>query len=977
MDSKTLNILVAEDSEHDFKQIKRAFSKCNYSVNIIHCIEAEAAVDIVNNQDVMIDILVSDYMMPGKTGLELAEQLLKQDVPFPIILLTGEGDENIAVKAIKLGVYDYISKDSDAIFIELLPEAVSKAIQNYGTQAELKASQEKNQRLSLALSQSQSAITIVDLKQNVIYVNFRAEQLSGYSSGEVINQDLVKIYGRANKEFDVRLMWYRVLTGRYQECELKKYNKKGESYWVTLSMTAIKGEESEIAFVLVVEDSIDEKRRIKQLEDDIQYRIETEGQLRESKEKEKQASERLALKVEELSFQKNALDEHAIVSITDEQGDIVYVNDKFSEISQYSQDELLGNSHRLLKSDFHPDTFFHALWRTISKGDVWHGEIHNKAKDGSYYWLSSTIVPMLDEAGEPKQYISINTDITDSKEQQKVLETMAHYDLLTQLPNRILLSDRFNQAIAHSKRSETSMAICFLDLDDFKPINDTYGHEVGDALLIEVAERITTTIREEDTVSRHGGDEFIMLLSNVVSILECEKLLDRIIKALAEPYMMGEQEINISASIGYTLYPSDDEDFDTLVRHADHAMYQAKLAGRNTFNRYDAVEDQQNIQQLSDLHEIEGSMKNKDFCLHYQPKVNMKTGELFGLEALIRWQHPEKGMVYPLEFLPIAAGSSTEIEMGNWVINEAMQQLYNWKLQGHDLEVSVNISAYHLLSASFFEELKAALANYPDIEPQYLQLEILENSALGDINKINATIKLCQETLGVTTALDDFGTGYSSLTHLRNLDVNTIKIDQSFVRDMLDDPDDYAIIDGIIGLADAFNREIVAEGVETTEHGLMLLNMGCEEAQGYSIAKPMPAGDVLTWLAQYVPNQEWIDFGKHSLTIQESRKALFEFALKHWAHQIEDNLNSSPESLKHWPILDSKKTSCGVWIKREKRTHLLFDEDWLNEIDELNENVTVIANQLMNNYQSGKFDVIRGGLANLQAAVDKIEMVLH
>lgn len=977
MQLDTINILVAEDNEHDFRQISRAFRKCDFSVNIMHCTRAEEALEIIDAQEVKVDIFLTDYNLPGMTGLELAELLHYQNVTFPIIILTGAGDETIAVAALKLGgVFDYISKDVDSIFINKLPNAVIHAIKNYSSQIELKEYQDKNKRLSLALEQSQSAITIVDLHENIIYVNSRCEQLSGYASKAVMNKNIVETFASTTKDFDIKLMWDEVLQGKNQQCELKKYGKAGDSYWVTLSITAIKDDHAEISFVLVVEDCIDEQRKIQQLEDDIQYRIETEGQLKESKEKERMASEKLALKVEELGFQKNALDEHAIVSIADVQGNIIYVNHKFSEISQYSREELIGGNHRILKSDLHPYAFYKAMWRTISQGNVWHGEMQNIAKDGSKYWVASTIVPMLNEYRKPKQYISINTDITESKEQQAILETMAHYDILTQLPNRILLSDRFNLAIAHSKRSETSMAICFLDLDDFKPINDTYGHEVGDALLIEVAGRIKKTIRSEDTVSRHGGDEFIMLLGNVVNFSGCEMLLERIIKALAKPYTIGEQKINISASLGYTLYPFDDADFDTLVRHADHAMYQAKLAGRNMFNRFNAAEDEQHSHQLSELHAVEEAMAKKAFCLHYQPKVNMKTGEIFGAEALIRWQRSKNELVYPLEFLPAISGSTIEVNLGNWVINEALQQLHNWKSQGCTLEVSVNISSFHIQSASFIDDLRKALAKYPDIEPQQLQLEILESSALGDINKINLIIKACQEILGVHIALDDFGTGYSSLAHLRNLTVNTIKVDQSFVRDMLDDPDDYAIIDGIIGLADSFNREVIAEGVETTELGLMLLNMGCEQAQGYGIAKPMPAEKFLTWLNLYVPNQEWIEFDRQSLTIQERRIKLFKLALHQWASRIEKNLSASPENLQQWPIMDSNKTSCSVWIKREKRTHL-FKDSWLNKLETLNEGMMRSANELLRHYQSEKDGTVKKGIKNLQSTIKKIDKFLQ
>lgn len=625
-----MNVLVAEDNEHDYKKICRAFRQCDFSVNITRCLRAEEALEIINTQESSVDILLTDFNMPGMNGIELSEQLLKQGVTFPIILLTGEGDESIAVKALKLGVYDYLSKDIDAAFVELLPDAVMKAIQSYATQAALKEYQTKNERLSLALEQSQSAVMIVDLNKKITFVNYRCEELSGYEASELIDDNFEDVIARSTKEIDIGSMWDGVLSGLPEEHEIKRYSKNGDGYWVRLSMTKVKSDSLDTSFVLVVEDSINEQREIKKLEDNIRYRIETENKLRVAKNKEEQISEKLAMKVKELGFQKSALDKHAIVSITDVQGNIIYANKKFSDISQYSREELLGSNHRILKSEVHPDSFFKEMWRSIAQGHVWHGEIQNIAKDGSFYWVAATIVPMLDKRGKPKQYISIRTDITESKQQQSTLELMAHYDILTKLPNRILLSDRFGQAIAHSKRSETSLAVCFLDLDNFKPINDTYGHKVGDELLIEVAERIKTTIRDEDTVSRHGGDEFILLLGSIDSLFQCETLLERLIKSLAEPYFIGEHEINISASIGFTLYPSDDAEFDALVRHADQAMYQAKLAGRNTFYLFNAIEDQKNIQQHTDLHAIKAALENQELCLHYQPKLNMKTGRVLG-----------------------------------------------------------------------------------------------------------------------------------------------------------------------------------------------------------------------------------------------------------------------------------------------------------------------------------------------------------
>lgn len=448
--------------------------------------------------------------------------------------------------------------------------------------------------------------------------------------------------------------------------------------------------------------------------------------------------------------------------------------------------------------------------------------------------------------------------ILNRETEEKKLNYLAHYDVLTGLPNRTMFIDRFNQAIAHSKRKSTQIAVCFLDLDRFKPINDMFGHDVGDKLLVEVAKRIQSTIRENDTVSRQGGDEFLLVLGDIKSAIEYEQTLDRIHRALAEPYVIDNEPFNISASSGVTLYPEDNSNLDTLIRHADQAMYAAKQAGRNCYKFFNSKENEKTAYRHTQLTQIQRGLDGNQFQLYYQPKVNMVTGKVYGAEALIRWIDPEKGIIPPLEFLPIVEGTPLEIDIGNWVINEALSQQQQWVEKGLVLQVSINIASYHLVSPDFLNVLEHAMKKYASVPPRSLQLEILESSVLGDINAIRDVIKTCQETLGISVALDDFGTGYSSLTHVRRLSANIIKVDQSFVRDMIEDEEDYAIIDTVIGLARAFNLDVIAEGVETTEQGLMLIEMGCNHAQGYGIAKPMPANDLPRWLTDYVPNQAWL-----------------------------------------------------------------------------------------------------------------------
>jgi len=432
----------------------------------------------------------------------------------------------------------------------------------------------------------------------------------------------------------------------------------------------------------------------------------------------------------------------------------------------------------------------------------------------------------------------------------------------------------------------------------------------------------------------------------------------------------------ISASCGITLYPFDDADLDTLLRHADHAMYQAKQAGRNRHRLFNVEGDIFFSQKQQQLNEIEQALINNEFSLYYQPKVHMLTGEVFGVEALIRWVHPEKGLIPPLDFLPAIEGTELELKIGDWVVNQALAQLEDWNSNGIKLEVSINISSHHLQSELFYNQLDKALAKHPSVDSKSLQLEILESSALGDLDIISGIIKTCQEVLGVNIALDDFGTGYSSLTHLRNLSANTIKIDQTFVRDILDDPNDYAIIEGVIGLANAFNRKIIAEGVETTEHGLMLLIMGCNDAQGYGIAEPMPAEGFSDWLNNYQPNNEWRVFGSKNRTVKENKIMLFQLITACWINRFSVNITSQPESVTLWPNIRNKRDHCGQWIKREKQD-ALFDKEVLLKLEQAHKDFHLIAQSLQLKYQSGEIDTARAGLAELQVAFKKMSNVLE
>jgi diguanylate cyclase (GGDEF)-like protein len=485
-------------------------------------------------------------------------------------------------------------------------------------------------------------------------------------------------------------------------------------------------------------------------------------------------------------------------------------------------------------------------------------EFRMLCKDGSWLWtMGRGMVVERDAQGKPLRMIGINTDITERKEHESQLEHIAHFDALTNLPNRVLLGDRLQQAMAQAQRRGQQLAVVYLDLDGFKAINDKHGHEVGDQVLITLAQRMKQALREGDSLARLGGDEFVIVLIDLDDLTASRPMLIRLLEACAQPVDVEDLSLLVSASLGVTAYPQSQEiDADQLLRQADQAMYQAKLAGKNRYHVFDAALDSSIRGHHESVERIRLALEMHEFVLYFQPKVNMRSGQIIGVEALIRWQHSGKGLLAPALFLPVIEDHALAVSIGEWVIDTALTQIELWRAAGLDMKVSVNIGARQLQQSDFVDRLKSILAKHPDLDPASLELEVLETSALKDIAQVSQVIEDCAQ-IGVTFALDDFGTGYSSLTYLKRLRVAMLKIDQSFVRDMLEDPDDLAILQGIIGLAAAFKRQVIAEGVETVAHGSLLLQLGCELAQGYGIARPMPPDQLPAWAARWQPDAAW------------------------------------------------------------------------------------------------------------------------
>ena len=482
----------------------------------------------------------------------------------------------------------------------------------------------------------------------------------------------------------------------------------------------------------------------------------------------------------------------------------------------------------------------------------YHSEHRLLRMDGQVLWVQDRgQVVERDERGQPLRIVGSFSDISVQRAHQSHLEYMANYDTLTGLPNRVLLRERMKHAMAQSRRRQLQLAVVYLDLDGFKAINDRHGHAVGDRLLSALSAQFGACLRAADTMARLGGDEFVALLVDLPDPGAALPLVQRLLDAASSPIDIDGVAMRVSASVGVTMYPQVEEpDGDQLLRQADQAMYSAKMSGKNRYHLFDTEQNRSLRLRHEALERIHQALCQSEFVLHYQPKVNLRTRAVVGLEALIRWQHPQRGLLAPGLFLPDIQNHALGIEVGEWVMETALCQLDQWRSAGRALPVSINLTGHHLQHPRFMESLKAALARHPQLAPGQLELEVLETSALEDISLVAHAITECA-ALGVSFALDDFGTGFSTLTYLKRLPAQTLKIDQSFIRDMLCDPEDLAIVQGVLGLASAFKRRAIAEGAETLAHCQMLLDIGCDLAQGYGIARPMPAADVPAWLDQW------------------------------------------------------------------------------------------------------------------------------
>ncbi|MFT7004115.1 MAG: diguanylate cyclase (GGDEF)-like protein/hemerythrin-like metal-binding protein [Sulfurimonas sp.] len=651
-----------------------------------------------------------------------------------------------------------------------------------------------------------------------------------------------------------------------------------------------------------------------------------------------------------------------LVWFKNQQGSYLACNTRFEKLFNKKESEIVGKNDYNFVDKEQADSFRKNDKKAIDSGKQHINEEElTFASDGHKEVVQTTKVPMYSDTGKLMGVLGMARDITERKEHQNHLEYIAHYDALTGLPNRVLLSDRLHQALAQTRRYKTSLAVVYLDLDGFKQINDVHGHENGDKLLAKLATRMRCTLREGDTISRLGGDEFVVVLLDLNTHEDCIPMLKRLLKASSQKLIIDNVEMQVTSSLGVTFFDAGDEiDADQLLRQADQAMYQAKLSGKNRYYTFDVQKDEKIRTHHESLDEIEKALINNEFELYYQPKVNMRTGKTIGCEALIRWNHPTRGFLAPGFFLPVIQGHLLSVELGNWVLNSAMKQIQVLKAKNINIPISVNIDAIHLQQKDFVEQLVYILEKHPTVQPEDIILEVLETSALEDIVHVSNVMKECKD-IGISFSLDDFGTGYSSLTYLKRIPAKEIKIDKSFVCNILEDPDDLAIIDGVLGLAFAFRREVIAEGVESIEHGAILLKLGCETAQGYAIARPMPADKIVKWIQTYQAEEKWKNIFAMS---REDLPLLYAFAEhKAWLKSILLYLQNKHQSSEK---LNSDECRFGIYLYKNSPKHRKASVEF-NEIEKIHRELHTMVKIIVAQHE-------QNNLVNLEESMNEIKM---
>lgn len=662
------------------------------------------------------------------------------------------------------------------------------------------------------------------------------------------------------------------------------------------------------------------------------------------------------------------------IQIWDKSGKLIYANRATTKHFGGIQLEDIVNYTALLARCRHMDgkafSLLHFPIARVLENKQFYRADNVQINGNKRLWLQLNAYPIFTDDYELSGVLSTSHDITTLVEKGLRLELDAHYDALTGLPNRTLLNDRMQVAMSQAQRNQKTMAVCMMDLDGFKAVNDNLGHEAGDILLKQVAARLKSNLRDGDTAIRLGGDEFILLIGDMKSEVDCDLTLHRIMNAIAKPFKIQARAAHVTASIGITLFPGDNSVPDQLLRHADQAMYKAKENGKNCYQLYDPTLESRLKANKGIIKRIERALTTDQLCLYYQPKVDCIEGRVIGMEALLRWDHPILGIRSPSEFLPLIEHHDLIIDFGNWVLKNVLQQMEEWHLAGINIPVSLNVSARQFLKGNFEQRLDYLIKKYPPELINLLEIEILETAALEDMNKVSSIINEYKNK-GISFSLDDFGTGYSSLVHLKHLSVDTLKIDQSFINDMASDPGNLAIIQGVIGLANAFQLEVIAEGVENIEQSLMLLDLGCHIIQGFHVARPMPADKIPHWIQDFSKDPRWQVANNKFPRRNDFNLLLLEVSHRFWLNTLQSQQTYTTSQAA--TIYDYQNCGLTKWYD-EKGLQQFGSLPEFHQLDEIHRQVHAIGECISHNdYSDESLDSLNQKLIQAnQKLVDKL-----
>lgn len=796
-----LRTLVIEDSEYDHDLLCKTLQRGGLDPSTLRIDSLDSLRGALQSADWDLILSATDITdCPPETSLKL---LQKRQLDIPFILISDHIGEEKVVALLKAGANDFINFKNLARLVPAIERELKEAAVRREAEETKQALHRSENRYRQLVDDSPTPILLLQ-HEKVVFLNKAAKQTLAVSERQQLtNEPISKLLYEAPPELmkaPFRLL--RNHNSRPYEAAFRRADGAIIQVEVFVSPAEHEGEPATQLVFTDVTQRKDSDVKLQQAVQIIEHTMEG-------------------------------------VLITDDHGMIDSVNPAFSEITGYSEEEIISQHPRMLISSRHSPDFFDEVWSEVKQIGSWRGELWNQRKNGETYPAWMTISCVKDEHGSIVHYVAVFSDITSIKQTQSQLEHLAHHDSLTNLPNRLLFEDRLEHAIAQAKRQKRQLAVLFLDLDRFKNINDSLGHAMGDELLKEVAARLQNILRDDDTAARLGGDEFTVLVENVEDPSQAAVVAAKIQEKFKAPFKIAGRELHVTTSIGISIYPEDGNDVADLTKNADAAMYQAKEQGRNSYRYYTSELTRTAFERLLLETELRSALQQHQLLLYYQPQISLHNGEITGAEAVLRWHHPRLGIIPPARFIPLAEESGLIHEIGNWVLQEACEQTRYLNQQGlFQGRMAINLSVRQIMQTDLILRFEQIIAN-SGCPPDMLQLEVTEGIFMGQMKHSVPVLDVFKK-LGVSIAIDDFGTGYSSLSYLKQLPIDKLKIDRSFIRDMPHDSDAVAITQAIVSLGKNLGLRITAEGIETMAQQSLLQKMGCQEGQGYLYSPPVP-----------------------------------------------------------------------------------------------------------------------------------------